>query len=144
RGGVYSRAPWHRPGGGGGREDGEECGEGANTERRTQGVSEMTPDRLRELRRIAEAGPAGEWDMIELEHSTVLALLDEIERLRRVLEQVEWEQSPANCPICDGYKSHGHAPDCELAAALGSAPAGPPAAQERPERAVGEEGREGR
>jgi len=48
----------------------------------------MTPDRLRELRRIAEAGPAGEWDTIELEHSTVLALLDEIERLRREREEI--------------------------------------------------------
>jgi len=43
----------------------------------------MTSERLEELRRIAEAGPAGEWDTIVLEHSTVLALLDEIERLRR-------------------------------------------------------------
>jgi len=49
-------------------------------------------------------------------------------RFRRVLEQVEWEQSPANCPICDGYKSHGHTPDCELAAALSSAQANPYAA----------------
>src|SRR5690606_12936570 len=146
----------------------------------------MTPDRLRELRRVAEAATPGPWawrmsqdgrilDLITLETgyneeiitpshinawlqvkgglkdfiptfdpATALALLDEIERLRRVLEQVEWEQSPANCPICDGYKSHGHAPDCELAAALASAPAAPPAAQERPERAFGEEGREGR
>lgn len=52
---------------------------------------------------------------------TVLALLDEIERLRRAVEQVEWEQRPANCPICDEYKSHGHAPANSYAAVVEAA-----------------------
>lgn len=134
-------------------------------------MSELTPGRLRELRRIAEAATPGPWispwhlecenaeeygfyaangekvvglfwfdgyhlecseenarHIVTFDPTTVLAMIAEIERLRRVLEQVEWEQSPANCPICDGYKSHGHAPDCELAAALSSAQANPYAA----------------
>src|SRR5690606_37129500 len=108
------------PGGGGGREDGEESRAGANSERRTQGVSEMTPERLAELRRIAEAATPGPYEVVGLagyggpyalrmphrsgrtwygvegikrredaeyfaamNRNTVLALLDEIERLQR-------------------------------------------------------------
>jgi len=61
-------------------------------ERRLGSVGEMTPERLAELWRIAEAGPAGDWDMIELEHSTVLALLDEIERLRQAVDALQLDR----------------------------------------------------
>mgnify|MGYP001455701632 CR=1 FL=1 len=61
--------------------------------------------------------------------------------LRRVLERVEWRGYDPNengdvCPWCGWEKRDGHAPDCELAAALSSAPANPYAAVDR------EEGRE--
>lgn len=46
--------------------------------------------------------------------------------LRSLLERLEWAGGSgceyAACPDCDSLPSHGHAPDCELAAALREAP----------------------
>jgi len=45
----------------------------------------------------------------------------EVEKLRAVLRKVEWMgayEHAAMCPECDGRERDGHAPDCELAAAL--------------------------
>jgi len=85
------------------------------SERRLMSVGELTPDRLRELRRIAEAGPAGDWDMIELEHSTVLAMLDEIERLREMLFRLYQDTvSGAYCHRCS-LSAGDHDETCAMA-----------------------------
>ena|SRR5690606_2024764 len=54
-------------------------------------MTDLTPERLQELRRIAEAATPGPEEIITPSHpvfdsTTVLALLDEIERLRREQE----------------------------------------------------------
>ena len=55
-------------------------------------MADLTPDRLQELRRIAEAATPGRWEIpvanvvqyvATFDPPTVLALLNEIERLRR-------------------------------------------------------------
>lgn len=55
-------------------------------------MADLTPDRLAELRRIAEAAVPGKWSgqdfQLAITPRTALALLDEIERLRR--EVREW------------------------------------------------------
>lgn len=60
-------------------------------------MADLTPGRLQELRRIAESATPGPWAssmqyISAFDPTTVLALLDEIERLRR--EVREW--------MCDG------------------------------------------
>src|SRR5690606_842837 len=56
-------------------------------------MTDLTPERLTELRRIAEAATPGPEEIITPSHpvfdsTTVLVLLDEIERLRREREEI--------------------------------------------------------
>lgn len=55
---------------------------------------------------------------VEQRHENLRA---ENARLRALLRRVEWAPGPfetRNCPGCGGLQTFGHAPDCELAAAL--------------------------
>ncbi len=60
--------------------------------------------------------------LIDLGRDAVPWLIGEVERLRARLRELEWEgglDGAGVCPVCHEYDSHGHAPDCWLAAALG-------------------------
>lgn len=46
---------------------------------------------------------------------------DEAERLRELLRRCEWPGH--QCPVCGWFDKNGHAPDCELAKALGNSAA---------------------
>lgn len=59
--------------------------------------------------------------------ATLLALLERVEELEKLLVEVEWvthyeigERQYGVCPICYREGSEGHTPNCELVAALRS------------------------
>jgi hypothetical protein len=62
--------------------------------------------------------------MKQHEHELLHELLEERERLIALLEQVEWVQPMSNssqsCSCCGNMRHWHHAPDCELALAIGS------------------------
>src|SRR5690606_12036970 len=73
-------------------------------------MADLTPERLQELRRIAEAAVPGKWSgqdfQLAMTPRTALALLDEIERLRRerdvlaeALKHV-WTCENCECATC--------------------------------------------
>src|SRR5690606_37150251 len=70
-------------------------------------MADLTPERLKELRRIAEAATPGPEEIITPSHpvfdsTTVLVLLDEIERLRREREvMAEVLQHVYTCENCE-------------------------------------------
>lgn len=39
---------------------------------------------------------------------------DEVQDLREALKRSEWCGGAIYCPVCDRYKSRGHADDCKL------------------------------
>jgi len=57
------------------------------------------------------------------------ALLDELERLRAVVRSIEWTHCVSaygrDCVSCGNQEEMGHAPDCELGAAIGNSTPGP-------------------
>ena len=71
---------------------------------------------LEGARVIAEVAFPDDATSIALDHNAVNAHA----ALLSVLEAVEWVDAGLNwyCPSCRGWKREGHAPDCQLAAAL--------------------------
>jgi hypothetical protein len=60
-------------------------------------MSDLTPARLAELRAVAEArGKVGAGALMPMDPPTVLALLGEVERLRRALRRIERLPSVSN------------------------------------------------
>jgi hypothetical protein len=67
--------------------------------------------------------PCGDWNTTVYDtdgDEMFAALIAHVREVRAALTRVEWYEAWGSmCPICERCEVDGHAPDCEMAAALG-------------------------